>query len=145
MSFELPITISWDSCWNLNLETTFINWIWFNESTIPTSRPLYDGVKAIHLIAYSNEINFYFNALKTKSNMARGKRILLDQNEILICFIRTVSKLSPFLARVNNLCELALYFGDFDPSRKADPNQSFARCKPIKDQSCLSIKVDEAN
>jgi hypothetical protein len=24
MSFELPITTSWDSCWNLNLETSLI-------------------------------------------------------------------------------------------------------------------------
>ena len=40
-----------------------------------------DGVKAISLNFYSHEAKLYFIALKTKFDMARGKRIGSDQNE----------------------------------------------------------------
>ena len=58
---------------------------------------IHHGVKVILRVSCSNQVALYSNVLKTKSDMARGKRIGLDQNGNPICFLEAVLELPPFL------------------------------------------------
>ena len=102
---------------NLGALTCVNPCMWLVQSTKSSLRPLHDGVKAIPSNSYTNEVKINSNALKTKSNIAQGKK--LGQTTMISQFASLGhSRLSSLLGP----SQLASHFEGLNPSCKAALN-----------------------